>query len=134
MGIHAPVGATVRRGTFTGTLTGYASGPTGTVEYTVEQFGVGRRITLYWPTITGTSNATSLTMTGLPAALSPTGTIYGSFSSGTVINNGGVTTEAQWSVNATTVTFYLGAGSATGFTSSGTKGLAPGQLSYLVET
>lgn len=134
MGIHAPVGATVTRGTFTGTLTGYASGPTGTVEYTVEQFGVGRRITLYVPAITGTSNATALTMTGLPAALSPTGTVYGKFSDGTIQNNGGFAGSGQaWSVNGTTVTFYSGH-SATGWTASGTKGTGPLQLSYLVET
>lgn len=124
----------VTRGTFTGTLTGYASGPTGTVEYTVVQFAVGRHITLYIPAITGTSNATSLTMTGLPSALSPTGTVYGKLSDGSIVNNGSYAGSGQgWSINGTTVTFYSG-GSATGWTASGTKGTGYLQISYYVET
>jgi hypothetical protein len=56
-------------GSFTGTLTGYAVNPTGTVSYRI----IGNLCTLYVATaITGTSNATSLTMTGLPAAVRPT--------------------------------------------------------------
>jgi hypothetical protein len=55
-------------GTFTGTLTGYASGPTGTVSYKVMSGIVTLWVVL---DVTGTSNANTLTMTGLPTVVRP---------------------------------------------------------------
>lgn len=57
------------RGSFTGTLTGYASPPTGTVQYRVT---IACQVTL-WVTaaITGTSNAATMTMTGVPYNIQP---------------------------------------------------------------
>jgi len=54
-------------GTFTGTLTGVTSG-SGTVRYARN----GDMVTLSFPTITGTSNSTAHTITGLPVELHPT--------------------------------------------------------------
>lgn len=53
-------------GTFTGTLTGVTSG-SGTVRYARN----GDMVTLSFPTITGTSNSTAHTITGLPVELHP---------------------------------------------------------------
>lgn len=54
-------------GTFTGTLTGVDSAVTGTLIYV----RVGKVVTLYIPTLTGTSNTTACTVTGMPSAIYP---------------------------------------------------------------
>lgn len=59
-------------GTFTVTGTGFVANPTATARYVK----VGKLITLYIPTLTGTSNATAFTLTGLPVALTPTRNAY----------------------------------------------------------
>lgn len=60
--------ATYETGTFTGTLTGMTAGTTGTITWTRN----GNLVTLTAiAAITGTSNTTALTMTGLPANLQP---------------------------------------------------------------
>jgi len=55
-------------GSYTGTATGMTTSPTGTFTYTK----VGNQVTINFPRITGTSNATTFTVTGMPAALFPT--------------------------------------------------------------
>jgi hypothetical protein len=57
------VGATT--GSFTGTAVGLTSAVTVTCHYTI----TGTSVTLYIPTISGTSNSTSFSMSGLPAAI-----------------------------------------------------------------
>lgn len=57
----------VEQSTFVATATGMTTAPTGTVKYSV----VGNTVTLDLPTITGTSNATSFTLTGGPVAIRP---------------------------------------------------------------
>lgn len=52
---------------FTGSLTGCTTVPAGSIQATQQ----GKRITLIFPSITGTSNSTAATITGLPAALIP---------------------------------------------------------------
>jgi len=55
-------------GTFTGTLTGCDTAPTATITYVVSN----NVVTLSWATnLSGTSNATTKTITGLPTALIP---------------------------------------------------------------
>lgn len=54
-------------GTFTATATGMTTSPTGTVKYT----RIGNNVTLDLPAITGTSNATTFTLTGMPSQLRP---------------------------------------------------------------
>ncbi len=110
-----PVGS---GGTFTGTLTGCASNPSGAVNYRI----VGNLCTLYiTASIAGTSNASTLTMTGLPAACHPA---TSRTTTCTTLNqnteNIGVAV-----VSGSTITFFNG---LTGyalltFNSSGTKGL-----------
>lgn len=117
---------------FTATFTGMTSATTGTVFYRI----VGNVAYLYSQTsITGTSNSTSMTMTGLPAAIQPAHehVIMSYFTdSGTlkmglwdVTNSGTVTL----SICATTVSC-----SATGFTNSGSKGVQIGwTVSYQLD-
>lgn len=125
-------------GSFTGTLTGYASGPTGTVNYKV----IGNIVTL-WITsdITGTSNATSLTMTGLPTAVRP-----GSIRSCPCIvedNTQDVMAGLAIIETAGSITFRIARQdsvanliqySASGFTNSGTKGLTSTWMVQYVKT
>lgn len=116
-------------GTFTGTLTGMSGATTGTVTY---QVGDGI-CTLYTGSIIiGTSNATTMTMTGIPASIRPNtrhiacdAHLYNnSLSNPTYLGRSdvsaaGVITFALY--NSTTGFFDTG-----GFASSGTKGLHAG--------
>jgi hypothetical protein len=114
-------------GTFTGTLTGMSGATTGTVEY----YRVGGKVTLYIiSTISGTSNSTAMTMTGLPAAVQPAHT---QTLACTNIVNSGTTSLAGSCGVAAAITFGLATvsgsnviNSTTGFTNSGSKGLTAG--------
>jgi hypothetical protein len=54
-----------------GTFTATATGMTTTVSGTATYVKIGRQVTLMLPDLTGTSNATTFTVTGLPAPLLP---------------------------------------------------------------
>lgn len=54
-----------KEGTFTVTGTGFTTSPTGTASYV----RVGKQVTLSLPTISGTSNSTTFTLTGIPAEI-----------------------------------------------------------------
>ena len=56
-----------REGTYTATATGMTTSPTGTVTFV----RVGNMVTMELPTISGTSNATSFTLTGMPTTIRP---------------------------------------------------------------
>lgn len=119
--------ATVATGSFTGTLNGYASGPTGTINYNI----CGGIATLWSASaISGTSNATSLALTGLPAAVQSS--VGGLIACSVTDNgNGGIPALASVSAGANTINISIlsaGAYSASGFTASGTKGLPAGWL------
>jgi hypothetical protein len=55
-------------GTFTMGVTGFTTSPTGTASYT----RIGDKVALVIPAISGTSNSTGFTLTGIPAAIRPT--------------------------------------------------------------
>lgn len=123
--------ATEESGTFTGTLTGMTAGTTGTVNYR----RVGGTVTLFLTgsgTITGTSNATSMTMTGIPASLRPNTTL--TIPCGQLENNASSPLFGSGQVDNTgTITFALATVSGSNllinsgaFTASGTKGLYGG--------
>ncbi len=103
-------------GTFTATLTGCTTSPTGTVAYTVK----GNFVTLQFPDITGTSNASTFTLTGLPSALRPV-TADLAASVPVVLDNSAAAYGVYASVSYTTgvITFYKNGS----WTSSGTKGV-----------
>src|SRR5262249_16354626 len=61
------VDMTPASGTFTATGAGFSSPPTGTATW----YKIGNSVTLNLPALSGTSNSTSFTITGLPAAIQP---------------------------------------------------------------
>lgn len=112
-------------GSFTATLTGMTGTVTGTINWT---FAVNQVFMYAASAITGTSNSTGMTMTGVPSNLLPT--INTLVPCGQVVNNsafsnaGGVSTS-----NTGTFTFALLSSNqyTTGvFTNTGTKGLNTG--------
>lgn len=118
-----------QKGSFTGTLTGMASATTGTVNYVVS----GNIAIIYVVSaITGTSDSTSMTMTGIPAQLQPINQT--TWSLGQITDNGNSLTGAG-SISGGTLTIGVDITNGvtnrvqlapTGFTSSGTKGLPAG--------
>ncbi len=110
-------------GTFLGTLTGFGSVVTQTVSFWI----VGRLCMLRAPAITGTSNATAMTMTGLPAAVIP---VSGASTVACVLQDNGAKLGGWAQVNAGGPgTIVFGAGinnNQTGFTAASTKGLSAG--------
>lgn len=121
-------------GTYTGTLTGYASPPTGTIRYCA----MGGIVALYVPTaasgFSGTSNATSMTITGMPAAIKPARTQIVQFpgvGDNSALIGDGEQILAQIGTDGV-ITFLIN-GSSTGFTASGTKGTGlGGTITYLL--
>ena len=109
-----------QQGTFTITLTGMTATITGTAAYSI----TNNVVTLFIPPLTGTSNTTSMTATGLPAAIQPT-TAHSGFSAWLEDNTALFTNSQRVDISGGTVTFFI-ANSATGFTNSGTKGLPSG--------
>lgn len=126
--------ATYAEGSFTGTLTGYAAGPTVTVNYriTANSSGVGKICSLSIAAdCLGVSNATALTMTGLPAAVTPTNSVR--ITSTMYDNSVGVYLgNCHIAGGATTITFAIGSpGNSAGFTAANNKGLVNGwQITY----
>jgi hypothetical protein len=103
--------------TFTATLTGCTTSPTGTVRYSRQ----GNLVSLFIPTITATSNTTAATLTGVPAALRPANAV---FSFAIITDNG--TNEDGSVIVETSGVITLRRGDAAAFTSSGTKGVFTG--------
>ena len=114
-----------REATYTATATGMTTSPTGTVSFV----RVGNLVTLEIPVITGTSNATTFTLTGGPTTMRPSASrsfvFNGSDNSGTnvfgraVLDTGG------------TITLFTTAGSGA-WTASGTKATTAINISYII--
>ena len=117
-------------GSFTITLTGMTATTTGTINWRIVK---GKYVTVWAATqISGTSNITVMTGTGIPAALvsSTAHTVVG-----ILRDNGGNTPGSLGTTNTTTWTFGAGASySASGFTASSTKGWQAGStFSYSLD-
>lgn len=111
----------VNGGSFTATLTGVSGTVTGTVKYTIQD----DMVVLEIPTITGTSNTTSATLTGVPAHLRPT---TAQACTG-VTTNGGTSLVSRIVVETGgSITLYSGVSNS--FTASGTKGVQFSTISY----
>jgi hypothetical protein len=116
-------------GTFTATLTGCTTSPTGTATW----YRAGNIVTLVLPAVTGTSNSTSCTMTGLPSAIQPA-TLSAQTTRVAFSDNSSSVPDVSASVAAGsgTITFIKGTLSA-GFTNTGTKGTgAASVITYLL--
>jgi hypothetical protein len=122
----ALVGLTVDSGTFTGTLTGM----TATVNTTCTFFRIGKFVAIFLGVGAGTSNATTFTMTGLPAEFQPAANTY--VCGGVSLENNGLSVLGSADISPSgTISFYNGAFGAT-WTSSGTKGMNNGLVYYLL--
>jgi hypothetical protein len=102
-------------GSFTFTGTGFTTSPTGTAYYTK----IGNQVTVKIPSITGTSNTTAFTITGLPVALR-SGTAYVFWAR--VYNNSTTYFGMLYGAHDNAVTVYWDAATSA-FTASGTKGI-----------
>ncbi len=130
----------VTTGTFSPGWTGFSVNPTATMrwtKYSPNLAGADAIVVLHpIGTSTGTSNATGMTMTGLPADITPTsfGTTFTALASMT--DSGVVNLDGAFSVNTVNVmTFGLGTVSGSnvgndfaGFTAAGVKGFANNTL------
>ena len=113
----------LQTGSFTGTLTGMDAATTGTVYYQILNGFARMWVT---STLSGTSNAGTLTLTGAPAALFPAATRnVGGFQ---LVDNAGDVLGAASVATSGVVTFGKRDSFTTyaAFTSSGTKGLFAG--------
>lgn len=113
-------GLPVQRRTFTGSLTGCTTVPTATFAYTITSGVVTLSLN---SALTGTSNTTACTVTGLPPEITPV-TTHALL--GVAVDNGSATVAARLDVtSAGTLILYVNTSSAV-FTGSGTKGLPNG--------
>lgn len=125
----ALVDMTPDTGTFTVTLTGCTTAPTGTATWA----RVGKLVTLVLPAISATSNANTFTLTGLPSEIQPTATtqytqIPHALNNSTLQTN----TSVQVSAGSGTITFDT-LPNGGGWITSGTKGLNTSVVfSYLI--
>lgn len=106
-------------GTFTVTYTGFTTTITGTAKWV----RIGGFVILTLPAGNGTSNATSFTATGLPAAIQPA--TAGSLGTIAVnaVQNSGLYVPTSFTISGGIITFYNGASeSGSSWTGSGTKG------------
>lgn len=103
--------------------TGFTTVPTGTVKYSV----VGNTVTLDIPAITGTSNATTFTLTGGPAAIRPA--VDKDFAV-RITDNGGTSVMGFARIKTTGVIEIYAGMSGAGFTASGTKSFPGASLTY----
>lgn len=108
---------------YTGTTTGYASPPTTTVSYSYQ----GPWVTVSIASVTGTSNATTLTLTGMPAAIQPASA---QVALAMAVDNGAEVISPVSIATDGTITFYKGVWNAA-FTGSGTKGIRACTFTYL---
>lgn len=122
-------------GSFTGTLTGFTANPTGTFRW-IKSGGVA---TLYTTaSISATSNSASMTLTGIPAAITPAATANGLAIPLTEILDNGLVLYGFVGISSTGV-FNFGKAVVSGanllaafgnFTASGVKGVALFCITY----
>lgn len=120
-------------GTFTITGTGFSGTVTGTARY----IRIGKSVTLYLPQLQGTSNATTFTMTGMPAAIRPA-RIQWVLITGIVDNS--AATEYHGSLNIATdgtIDVYrktsINGPETNSYTNSGTKGIYTFTVHYSMQ-
>lgn len=114
----------VIRGSFTATVTGYASPPTGTIQFRVTS---ACQVVLWNTTaITGTSNAATMTLTGLPYNLWPNISAVQLIPAIITDNTANVAGCVNVPSQSGTITFSNSGACAGVVTSTGTKALPAG--------
>jgi hypothetical protein len=114
-------------GSFTGTLTGCTTSPTGAVKYTKN----GSHVILDIPAISGTSNATTMTITGAPSAIRPLTTTNWVLCR--VTDNSGAANVGLVRMNTSGVLeFRSNVGGGT-FTASGTKSVDSCSITFDID-
>lgn len=118
------------KGSFTGTLTGMTAATTGQINYIVDGSTVWLQRSGSGAALTGTSNTTAMTLTGIPAVIRPKFTSLAVCHG--LIDNGSAPLGGVASISSAGVaTFNLAANPPAIFTNVGTKGLAAGwTMSY----
>jgi hypothetical protein len=121
------VGTPSTTGSFTLTATGMTTSPTGTAYWAK----YGDLVTINLPSISGTSNANTFTLTGFPVALLPnTGPSTGFIVRG-IDNNVSIMVMATITAGDNTITLSNNIGSVPNtWVSSGTKGIMTTSISY----
>ncbi|HEU5137564.1 MAG TPA: right-handed parallel beta-helix repeat-containing protein [Steroidobacteraceae bacterium] len=122
------VGTTARyincpnEGSFTATLTGCSSQPTGSIGYSRSGDGT---VTLQMPAITGKSNSTAATITGMPAYLRPASpqTVF-------AVNHDDGTEKISRDIISTSGVITLHNALSASFSRSGTKGCGSCTVTY----
>ena len=115
----APIGF---NGSFTGTLTGCTTSPTGTFYYSI----ANNVVTLSIPRLTGTSNTTSCTITGISAEATPSVESQAIVS---IINNSLIIVN-RINIREVGVGLIELIGGASGFVTSGLKGINATTVQY----
>jgi hypothetical protein len=112
----------VSQTSYTATATGMTTSPTGTVKYSV----VGNTVTLDIPSISGTSNSTSFTLTGGPVAIRPAvdKDIF------LRITDNGTNAVGFARIKTTGVIELYATVAGVAFTASGTKAVTANSISY----
>lgn len=107
---------------FTATLTGCTTSPTGSVLYKRQ----GSTVWLTFPLITGTSNTTGATLTGLPAVITPTSNRYVSG----IVKDNSVDKGASLAIGSSGVITLSNGFANSIFTAAGTKGVLEFECCY----
>jgi hypothetical protein len=114
----------------TGTFVVSTTGLTATMQVTAHYARSGNIVVLYVPSVSGTSNSTSFTLTGLPAGLTP---LVSQGFAAIIGQDNGALFAGHARVLSTGVIQFLRNISATGFTNSGTKGSDHLNVAYILE-
>lgn len=112
----------IQTGTFTMSLTGCTTVPTVTATYRIVN---GAQVVVDWPSISGTSNATTMTITGFPAAIQPARTQV----TFPIVTNSAVNVQGIGTLTGGTWSFQASINGAA-FTASGSKGVPNSSITY----
>jgi hypothetical protein len=110
-------------GTATLTATGMTTSPTGTLKYTI----TGSAVTLDIPGISGTSNATTFTLTGAPATIAP---VADKDVICIIRDNSGTATSGLMRIKTSGVIELYASVAGAAFTAAGTKAVNTVSVSY----
>ncbi len=111
--------------TYTATATGLTTSPTGTARVVK----AGNEVAIEIPAITGTSNATTFTLTGMPSACRPAATRSVLCR---VQDNGGTVTVGLAEIDSSGVITLFKDAAGSAFTNAGTKSTSTVNVSYVI--